>query len=284
MQKLVEGQVVRIKLNPIKFGNFKMASGTSDNMEKPKHVGMVNVVGNIGIAARWEVVFDGKRFPCGFYTETDAQGTPVFKPLKFNRGKDMFLYGGVPEHEQIYELLQVHPEYKNRISGPPSKMWTCELDIAEAVSSSEVDKFLLKNKTDNRVANLNQDELNILMSTAKYGMGFLSRPDALDNSTVARGIVLGELLKAGGYDKVGKFLDSVDKAKSIGVLHDIFANQKFVLMGKDLLDEKGNPIHSFKDSFKGTNHEEAAIWLAEKMGDNIAIKEAILAIKEQKKK
>jgi hypothetical protein len=285
MKKLEEGQVVRIKLNRLKFGIHKMALYTSENPEKPKvNPSMVEVAGNIGIAARWEFVWDNKRIPCGFYTETDAQGEPAFKPLKFNRGADKFLYGGNPEHEQIYELLQVHPQYRNRVNGPASKMWICELDIPESASMSDIEKFNARNKVESRISSLNQDELNILMSNARYEMGFLSRPDAIDNSTLARGIVISESAKTGGIQRVAVLLENMDRVKEILQLHDIFSNQKFTLVGNKLFDEKGGEIHTFTDSFKGNNAEEQAIWLHPKMLKVPAVKEAAEAIKAYKKK
>lgn len=253
-------------------------------MDVPKQSGMVSRTGNIGIAAHWDLLWNGKRIPCGFFQGYDQNDQPIYKPLKFNYGADKFLYGDNPEDCNVYELLQVHPQYKNRVSGPPSKQWVCELDIAEAVSSSEVDKFLARQKVENRVANLNQTELDVLMETAKYGMGFLSRPDAKDNSTVARSIIVSELLKAGGAKRVGDLIEKMDKALEIATLHDIFSNQKLTLVGRDLFDEKAVKIHSFTDSFKGQNAEEQAIWLYEKMGKIVAIKEAIEAIKAYKKK
>lgn len=284
MKKLEAGQVVRIKLNRLKFGSFKMASGTSENMEKPKKTGMVEVVGNIGIAARWEIVSEGKRIPCGFFTETDAQGEPVYKPFKLNRGADKFLYGGNPEHEQLFELLQVHPQFKNRVNGPPSKMWVCELDVPESASISDIEKFNIRNKVESRIAGLNQDELNILMSTARYGMGFLARPDANDNSTIARGIVIAESQKQGGIQRMAALIESMDKVKDIVALHDIFSNQKLLLVGKDLKDEKGVNVHTFGEQFKGIDPEEQAIWLYDKGMKIPAVKEAIEAIKAYKKK
>lgn len=284
IQKLEPGQVVRIKLNPLKFRKVKMISGTSDNMDIPKQSGMVPRAGNIGIAAHWDLLWGGKRIPCGFFDGYDTADNPIYKPLKFNFGADMFLYGDKPEHQEIYRLLQIHPQYKNRVSGPVANAWVCELDIAEAASSTALDEFLYETKVKTRVANLNQDELNILVSPAMFGTGFLNRPDAVNNSTVARGIILTELMKSGGLKKVDGLIGKMDKAKELLVFQDFFANKKLTLVGKGLFDEKGGEIHTFSDSFKGNNAEEQALFLYDKGKDIPAVKEAIEAIKAYKKK
>lgn len=285
---LVPGQVVRIKLNPLKFKKVKMISGTTDNMDVPKQNGMVSRAGNIGIASHWDVLWNGKRIPCGFFYGYDGSDTPIFRPLKFNFGSDLYLHGNNPEHNETYRLLQIHPQYRNRITGPPSPMWVCELDIAEAASASEVERFLKDSEARTRVANLNQDELNILMSSARYGIGFKNRPDAMDNSTVARGILIKEMSSKEGQSGMAKMIENMEKVKRIANIHDALTNATIMIAGKDLVGIDGKVICSFKEPHKSNskeaNHEEQAIWLYEKTKELPEIEETIAAFKANRKR
>jgi hypothetical protein len=76
----------------------------------------------------------------------------------------------------------------------------------------------------------------------------------------------------------------MDRAKEILFIQDCLTNQKLVLVGKDLLDEKGAKIHLFTEPSKAANHEEAAIWLHEKGGKIPAVIDALEAIRTYKKK
>lgn len=281
--RIPEGQVIRLKLNPEKYKKVRMASGTSMDMNRPKHVQNVNKAGSIGIAAHWDVLWEGRKIPCGFFQGYDGAENPIFKPLKFNYGNDVFLYGDNPEHQDIYRLLQVHPQYRQRVTGPQPKAWVCEQDVAEAASSQELERFLFRSNIDSRVANLTQTELDILISAASYGTGFLNRPDAAGNAIVARGILVGELSKADGYAKISALLEKMDRVKEIATYQTFFADKKLSLMGKELYDEKGEKVTSFREPFAGKDALEAATFLYDKGRDIPAVKESIQAILNQQK-
>jgi hypothetical protein len=118
------------------------------------------VMGSEYIRHKWTVYYEGQVIQCGFIGSLNPQGMPNFIKPQFING-DMILQGGNSEHQMIYKLLALHPDFEEAIIKGPDAPLFYEQN-PEAESLAELNQYRKRDKAVQAVNEFSLEEINIL--------------------------------------------------------------------------------------------------------------------------
>lgn len=278
---LEPGDIVKVRLNPGLWFNVFEEKGTSHDFKKAISSGMVKKIAQHGIPSPWTIRWGRNPYQIGFLEGYDSAGEPRFRKPIFNEQGEITFDGNKVGDRERFFVIQLHPQMRiDPLSGLERKIWKFEIIDVERESVSITQNFESKLALFNKIKDLSETSLNILMGGQLYERNFYNRPDLVNKTKGSRALLIKNV-ENGNYKEVYDALKRLDDVLKIGILHDALTNRKLICTEDKLMRYDGREVLSFPEPVSAVNFEQAAI-LAYKYGSHSEEfqKEAIEAIRE----
>jgi hypothetical protein len=256
---LEPGDLIKVRLNQNLWFSVLEQKGTSNDFNRPTSSGVVKKIGQHGIPSPWTIRHNRQPFQIGFLEGYDAQGTARYNhPLFSERGEMIFNGDRIGDREKFF-VIQLHPQMRmDPLSGLERRNWKFEIVDAEKESTSITDNFEAKLTLLNKIKDLNEQSLSILMSSGMYERSFFARPE-LDNKIKASRAVLIKMVEEGRYKDIADAFKRLDEVNKIAIVHDALNSKKLICTESKLMRYDGREICTFAEPISTPNNEVAAI-------------------------
>jgi|688.fasta_scaffold63621_6 hypothetical protein len=256
---LEPGEVIKVRLNPGLWFNVFEQKGTSHDFNRPLTSGMVKKVGQHGIPSPWTIRWERQPYQIGFLEGYDATGTPRYNRPIFNQQGELTFSGDKVGDRERFFVMQLHPQMRtDPLTGLERKTWKFEIVDTEKESVGITQNFEAKLALLNKIKDLNETSLNILMGGGMYERAFYGRPDLVSKPKGSRALLI-KAVEDGKIKEVADSLKRLDEALKIGLIHDGLNNRKLICTENKLMRYDGREILTFPEPVTAGNNEEAAI-------------------------
>lgn len=256
---LEPGDIVKVRLNPGLWFNVFEQKGTSQDFNRPVSSGMVKKIGQHGVPSPWTIRWDRKPYQVGFLEGYDANGNPRYsKPLFNDQGEMTFNGDRIGDRERFF-AIQLHPQMRiDPMTGMERRNWKFEIVDSEKESTGITQNFEVKLGLLNKIKDLSESSLNILMGTGQYERSFYGRPDLVGKPKGSRAILIKKI-EDGNYKEVAEALKRLDEVNKIGIVHDALNNKKLICTEDKLMRYDGREICKFAEPIPMDNNEVIAV-------------------------
>jgi len=256
---LEPGEVVKVRLNPGLWFNVFEQKGTSHDFNRPTSSGMVKKIGQHGIPSPWTIRWQRKPYQIGFLEGYDSEGDPRYtRPIFNSQGELTFSGDKVGDRERFF-VMQLHPQMRtDPFTGMDRRNWKFEIVDAEKESTGITQNFEAKLALLNKIKDLNDTSLNILMGPGMYERSFYARPDLMSKTKGSRALLI-KAVEDGKIKEVAEMLKRLDEALKIGLIHEGLNNRKLICTENKLMRYDGREILTFPEPVTAGNNEEAAL-------------------------
>jgi len=256
---LEPGDIVKVRLNPSLFFNVFEQRGTSQDMNRPVSSGMVKKIGQHGIPSPWTIRWNRKPYQVGFLEGYDGDGNPRYRrPIFSEQGELTFMGDRVGDRERFF-AIQLHPQMRtDPLSGLERRSWKFEIVDTENESTGITQNFEVKLSLLNKLKDLSEASLNILMAHSQYERSFYGRPDLVGKPKGSRAILIKKI-EDGSYKEVSEALKRLDEVNKIAIVHDGLNNKKLICTEDKLMRYDGREICKFAEPIPMDNNEVIAV-------------------------
>jgi hypothetical protein len=256
---LEPGEIVKVRLNPnLWFSVFEQRFTTQDN-NRPIASGVVKKIGQHGIPSPWTIRWDRKPYQIGFLEGYDTAGNPRYHHPLFNENGELIFNGDRVGDRERFFVMQLHPQMRiDPITGLERKTWKFEIVDTEKESTGITQNFEAKLALLNKIKDLNDASLNILMSPSTYDRAFFGRSDYANKTKSSRAHLI-KMVEEGRIKDVSDALKRLDEVNKIGIVHDALNSKKLICTESKLMRYDGREICTFAEQIEVPNNEVAAI-------------------------
>lgn len=300
---LEPNDVKSVKLNPDYFKRVPAMKGKSTDPDKVISTTIENRVGIIGIMKHFSMTWSGKKILFGFHEGWYENGLPKWHRMQFNNQGIREFRGSSPNDQADWLVLQLHPEakqdvvatyqylVKNNLEKTKANLnkhmisrrkWTFEFTNPDVQGMDAWAIFEREQEVNEKIKNLQDGHLQVLMSAETHGYKFLNQPTLAKSITGARGYLVNRTKSAGGYDMLRKLFVNMEHAIEVDQLinavkankikitqHDVIRvdNGKVYVASEEVLQQTGTvdeQVLSLKSRFGGTDgYKELAVYVDE---------------------
>jgi len=273
---LEPGEIIKVRLNPSKWKTVFEQRGTSQDMNRPMSSGTVRKVGQHGIPSPWTIRYERQPYQVGFLEGYDVNGIARYNHPVFNEEGEMTFNGDRVGDREKFFVIQLHPQMKiDPLTGLERGNWKFEIIDAENDSTGITQNFEIKLALLNKIKDLDEASLNILMKPVMYERSFLGMPD-LNNKPKAARAVLVKKVEAGAIKEVNELLKSLDEVNRIGLVYDGLISKKLICSETKLMRYDGLEICTFAEEISIPNMEVAAINILRFAGHAAGFEEKVI--------
>lgn len=256
---LEPGDLVKVRLNPGLWFTVFEQKGTSQDMNRPTSSGMVKKIAQHGIPSPWTIRWERKPYQVGFLEGYDVNGNARYHHPLFSEAGEMTFNGDKVGDRERFFAIQLHPQMRvDPLTGIERKTWKFEIVDEEKESGGITRDFEVKLALLNRIKDLDDASLNILMRPVMYDRQFFSKPDLVGKPKASRAILVKKV-EGGEYKNVAEAFKMLDEVNKIGVIHDALTSKKLICTETKLMRYDGLEICTFAEEISIPNMEVAAI-------------------------
>jgi hypothetical protein len=256
---LEPGEVVKVRLNPNLWFTFTEEIGTTNDLKRPISSGVVKKIGQHGIPSPWTIRHERTPYQIGFLEGYDANGRPRFSHPVFDTKGEMTFNGNKVGDRERFFVIQLHPQMRiDPISGLQRRAWKFEIVDTEKESIGITRNFEVKLALLNKIKDLSDASLNILMGPSIYERTFFNKKELVGKSKSSRALLI-KMVEDGRYKDVNDAFKKLDEVNKIAIVHDALNSKKLICTENKLMRYDGREICTFVEPVDFPNNEVAAI-------------------------
>jgi hypothetical protein len=254
LQDLGPDDVVKVRINPSKIATV-FQQIMEDN--KVKSSGNVKRVGEHGIVSPWTIRYGQSPLQIGLLNGYDAQGNPMFAHPVCNSNGEIIFKGS--QDREKFLALQMHPQMRfDPFTKKERAGWKWEIVDEEKEGGNVTENFRRELDLSNKIANLSNWQLDVLMSHATYERNFYGQSTLVGKPTGAQSYLI-KRVKAGALAEVAAKLALAQEVADINLIKDGIATGRLLTTDTELLRMDGREVAKYSEPINIQTNESKAI-------------------------
>lgn len=256
---LEPGETAKVRLNPNLWFNVFEQKGTSQDFNRPTTSGMVKKIAQHGIPSPWTIRWERRPFQVGFLEGYDVNGNPRYHHPVFNEKGEMNFNGDRLGDRERFFAIQLHPQMRiDPLTGMERKNWKFEIVDEERENTGITQNFEVKLALLNKIKDLTDQSLSVMMSASTYDRTFYGRPDLQGKPKSSRAYLV-KMVEDGRVKEIQDAFVRLSEVNKIGIIHDAINNKKLIVTETKMMRYDGREIATFAEEIQFSNNEQAAI-------------------------
>jgi hypothetical protein len=256
---LEPGDVIKVRVNPDQFFTVFEQKGTSQDNNRPTSSGTVRKIAEVGVPSPWSIRIDRRPYQVGFLEGYDSAGKARYAHPIFNQMGEMTFRGDKIGDRERFFVMQLHPQMKiDVLTVLERRNWKFEIVDPEKENTGISQNFEAKLSLMNKIKDLDDSSLNILMSSSTYDRVFFGQP-AFVNKTKASRMFLIKKVEENKMKEISDAFKLLDEVNKIQIVYDGLTSKKLICTENKLTRYDGKEITTFAEPIGVANNQEAAI-------------------------
>jgi hypothetical protein len=256
---LEPGEIVKVRINPNRWFTVFEQRGTSQNYNQPTSSGNVKKLGEHGVPSPWAIRFERQPYLIGFLEGYDSAGRAIYGRPLFDQNGELTFNGSRVGDRERFLVMQLHPQMRiDPLTGLERKSWKFEVVDVEKESNGITQNFEVKLALLNKIKDLDESSLNMLMKGTHYERMLFSRPDYVGKVKASRAFLIKKI-EEGKIKEITDAFKNLEEINKISLVYDGLVAKKLICTESKLVRYDGREIITFAEEISIPNMETAAI-------------------------